>query len=101
MNCLDTYGDKSKKCKAARQRTYVKVRPWIMKERKISLGVYSIVGLKDARAKRYEIIKMRDKGDATAEALNVKKNEVNLSFEFIAREWINKQINGVTTKKLY
>ena len=42
---------------------------------------------------------MRDKGDATAEALNVKKNEVNLSFEFIAREWIDKQINGVTTKK--
>ena len=79
---------------------YWRLRYWVGdKERKISLGVYPIVGLKDARAKRDELFKMREKGNDPAETLNAKKNEANLSFEFIAREWIDKQINGVTTKK--
>jgi len=79
---------------------YWQLRYWVGdKERKISLGIYPIVGLKDARAKRDELFKMRDKSDAPAEVLNAKKNEVNLSFEFIAREWIDKQLEGVTTKR--
>ena len=79
---------------------YWRLRYWVGdKERKISLGVYPTVGLKDARAKRDELCKIRDKGDDPAEVLNAKKNEVNLSFEFIAREWIDKQLEGVTTKR--
>ena len=65
-----------------------------MKECKISLGVYPIIGFKYARAKRYELLKMRDKGDDPAEALNVKKNEANLSSEFIAREQIDKRFKN-------
>ena len=79
---------------------YWRMRYWIGdKERKISLGVYPIVGLKDARAKRDELLKMREMGDAPAETLNAKKKEVNLSFEFIAREWIDNQLKGVITNK--
>ena len=68
------------------------------KERQFSLGVYPIVGLKDARAKCDELLKMRDKGDAPAEILNATKEAVNLSFEFIAREWIDKRLKGINTK---
>ena len=79
---------------------YWRLRYWVGdKERKISLGVYPIVGLKDARAKRDELFKMRDKGNDPAEVLNAKKDAENLSFEFIARDWINKQLEGVTTKR--
>ena len=78
---------------------YWRMRYWIGdKERKISLGVYPIVGLKDARAKRDELLKMREMGDAPAETLNAKKKEVNLSFEFIARELTDKQLKGINTK---
>ena len=61
---------------------YWRLRYWVGdKERKISLGVYPTVGLKDARAKRDELFKMRDKGDAPVENLNAKKKLFrNLNF---------------------
>ncbi|MBR1603959.1 MAG: DUF4102 domain-containing protein [Synergistaceae bacterium] len=53
---------------------YWRLRYWVGdKERKISLGVYPTVGLKDARIKRDELFKIRDKGDDPAETLNAKK----------------------------
>ena len=79
---------------------YWRLRYWVGdKERKISLGVYPTVGLKDARVKRDELFKIRDRGDDPAEVLNAKKNEQDLTFESIAREWIDKQLKGVMTKK--
>ena len=79
---------------------YWRLRYWVGdKERKISLGVYPIVGLKDARVRRDELFKIRDKGDDPAETLNAKKDAQDLTFESIAREWIDKQLKGVTTKK--
>ena len=79
---------------------YWRLRYWVGdKERKISLGVYPTVGLKDARIKRDELFKMPDKGDDPAETLSAKKDVQDLAFESIAREWIDKQLKGITTKK--
>ena len=79
---------------------YWRLRYWVGdKERKISLGVYPIVGLKDARNKRDELFKIRENGDDPVEILNSKKETVNLSFENIAHEWIDKQLKDVTTKR--
>ena len=62
------------------------------KERKISLGVYPIVGLKDARSKRDELFKMRDRGDDPVEVLNAQKEDNICTFKHITEEWLQKHM---------
>ncbi|ENH6338627.1 integrase arm-type DNA-binding domain-containing protein [Burkholderia vietnamiensis] len=68
------------------------------KEKRISLGVYPDVGLKDARDRRDEARKLLAKGVDPGEAKKAKK-AANLeraanSFEVIAREWFAKYAPG-------
>ena len=72
---------------------YWRMRYWVGdKERKISLGVYPIVGLKDARVKRDELFKVRDRGDDPAEVLNAQKDDNICTFKHIAEEWLQKHM---------
>ncbi|MBR1602185.1 MAG: tyrosine-type recombinase/integrase [Synergistaceae bacterium] len=72
---------------------YWRLRYWIGdKERKISLGVYPTVGLKDARAKRDELFKVREKGADPVEVLNAQKEDDICTFKHIAEEWLQKHM---------
>ena len=72
---------------------YWRLRYWVdNKERKISLGVYPTVGLKDARVKRDELFKVREKGDDPVEVLNAQKEYNIYTFKHIAEEWLQKHM---------
>ncbi len=79
---------------------YWRLRYWVgEKERKVSLGVYPIVSLKEAREKRDELARLRGRGMDPSEVLKERKTQTDLTFEAIAREWADKQLKGVTTDK--
>lgn len=67
------------------------------KEKRLSLGVYPEVGLKDARAKRDAARKLLaedvDPGEARKVRKLVKMDRSANSFEAIAREWYQKQLH--------
>ncbi|MGO9443770.1 MAG: tyrosine-type recombinase/integrase [Thiobacillaceae bacterium] len=67
------------------------------KEKRLSLGVYPEVGLKDARAKRDTARKMLadgvDPGEARKAQRLAKLDRAANSFESIAREWYQKQLH--------
>jgi integrase len=67
------------------------------KEKRLSLGVYPEVGLKDARTKRDEVRKLLADGVDPAQARKLQKlvkvDRAANSFEAIAREWYQKQLH--------
>lgn len=71
------------------------------KEKRISLGVYPEVGLKDARAKRDAVRKILadgiDPGEARKLQKLVKLDRAANSFEAVAREWYKKQAHTWVT----
>ena len=68
------------------------------KENRISLGVYPVVGLKDARERREQAKKLLAQGiDPSANRKAVKtavRAEVTNCFEVVAREWFDKYKNS-------
>ena len=64
------------------------------KEKRISMGIYPDIGLKDARERRDEARKLLangiDPGENRKEQKNAKVLRENNSFEIIAREWFTK-----------
>ena len=79
-------------------RKYWRLRYWQAgKEKSLSLGVYPIVSLSDARKKRDELRKQLQAGlDPSAErkATNLRKElAAENSFEAVAREWYGKQLH--------
>lgn len=68
------------------------------KEKRLSLGVYPDVGLKDAREQRDELRKLLAKGVDPAEHKKAKKaaklDQGANSFEVVAREWFARQSPG-------
>jgi hypothetical protein len=68
------------------------------KEKRLSLGVYPDVGLKDAREQRDELRKLLAKGVDPAEHKKAKKAATlergTNSFEVVAREWFARQSQG-------
>ncbi|MFO7541213.1 MAG: integrase arm-type DNA-binding domain-containing protein [Thiobacillus sp.] len=67
------------------------------KEKRLALGVYPEVTLKEARTKRDEARKLLTEGNDPSQAKQVQKREKLLSsansFEAVAREWYGKQAN--------
>lgn len=79
---------------------YWRMRYWVDgKERRMSLGTYPAVSLKEAREKARDIARIRDAGADPRLVLKRRKLNTEDTFEAIAREWIDKQINGVRTDK--
>jgi integrase len=79
-------------------RKYWRLRYWQAgKEKSLSLGVYPLVSLSDARKKRDELRKQLQAGlDPSAErkATNLRKElAAENSFEAVAREWYGKQLH--------
>jgi integrase len=79
-------------------RKYWRLRYWQAgKEKSLSLGVYPVVGLKDARARRDEQRKLLNANlDPSAERKVAKlksKLAAENSFEAVAREWYSKQVH--------
>jgi len=68
------------------------------KEKRLSLGVYPDVGLKDAREQRDEMRKLLAKGVDPGENKKAKKaatlDQATNSFEVVAREWFARQSPG-------
>lgn len=68
------------------------------KEKRLSLGVYPDVGLKDAREQRDEMRKLLTKGVDPGEHKKAKKaatlDRATNSFEVVAREWFARQSPG-------
>jgi len=66
------------------------------KEKRISLGVYPAVSLKDARGKRHEIRKIlaggADPGETRKAMKSSRVDRAANSFEVVAREWLTKFI---------
>lgn len=67
------------------------------KEKRISLGVYPAVSLKDARGKRHEIRKIlaggTDPGETRKAMKSSRIDRASNSFEVVAREWLTKFID--------
>ncbi len=65
------------------------------KEKRISLGIYPTVGLKDAREKREQAKKLLSQGvDPSVQRQAVKASAVSISdsFESVTREWFDKHL---------
>ena len=75
---------------------YWRLRYWVDgKERKLSLGTYPSVTLREARERRDALHKSRAEGIDPSEALRGKKASSELTFGRIAQEWMDKQLQGV------
>ena len=81
------------------------------KEKRISLGVYPTVGLKDARERREQAKKLLSRGidpsaerkEAKATAVAVQREKEN-TFEIVAREWFDKHVSTLApsySKKIF
>lgn len=74
---------------------YWVVRYWEEgKEKKLSLGPYPAVGLKDARARRDELHAARARGEKISSMREQKAVEKAEHFGSVAAEWLKKRMNG-------
>ena len=69
------------------------------KEKKISLGTYPSVTLKEARERRDALHKTRAEGIDPAEAMRGRKSPSESTFGHIAQEWLDKQLRGVRSPR--
>lgn len=74
---------------------YWRLRYWVEgKEKKVSLGTYPSVTLREARERRDTLHKSRAEGLDPAEAMRGRKSPSESTFGHMAREWLDKQIRG-------
>ena len=79
---------------------YWRLRYWVDgKERKLSLGTYPSVTLREARERRDALHKSRAEGIDPSEALRGKKASPELTFGRVAQEWMDKQLRGVRSAR--
>ena len=79
---------------------YWRLRYWVEgKEKKVSLGTYPSVTLREARERRDALHKSRAEGVDPAEVMRGKRSPSESTFGRMAQEWLDKQIRGVCTSK--
>ena len=79
---------------------YWRLRYWVDgKEKKISLGTYPSVTLKEARERRDALHKTRAEGIDPAEAMRGRKSPSESTFGHMAQEWLDKQLRGVRSPR--